>query len=144
MKKRKTFSSVLTMLLCFLSSAQDKPSTTVVAVGAPVSQKFVMTCCKSSLDLKSEPLIIIDGVPATKAVFSKIEPDTIESVTVLKGAGATAIFGIRGKYGVIVVKTKEQYLTYEEIVNLNSSKPKAKLRDSAFVRYRPLNQKQSQ
>ncbi len=51
------------------------------------------------------PLIIIDGVES-KVGVNDINPNTIESVTVLKDESATAVYGEKGKNGVILVKTK--------------------------------------
>ncbi|MFY7729690.1 MAG: YfbK domain-containing protein [Flavobacterium sp.] len=53
-----------------------------------------------------EPLYIIDGVPANADNMKSIDPNNIESVSVIKD-GATDIFGSRGANGVIVVTTKE-------------------------------------
>jgi len=50
-------------------------------------------------------IVIVDGVERTN--FGTIDPNEIESMTVLKDASATAIFGIRGANGVIVVTTKK-------------------------------------
>lgn len=51
----------------------------------------------------SKPLILVDGVERT---FSNLPPEDIESFTVLKDASATAVYGIRGANGVIIIKTK--------------------------------------
>ncbi len=53
-----------------------------------------------------EPLYVIDGVPMTSDRFRSLNPNDIDNVTVLKDAGATAIYGNRGANGVIVVTTK--------------------------------------
>lgn len=60
----------------------------------------------SSLNGSNDPLIVIDGVPSNQTVFRSINPNDIESATVLKDAAATAIYGNRASAGVIVVKTK--------------------------------------
>jgi TonB-linked SusC/RagA family outer membrane protein len=51
------------------------------------------------------PLYVIDGVP-TKSALSQLNPDEIESVTVLKDASSAAIYGARGANGVILITTK--------------------------------------
>jgi len=51
----------------------------------------------------SEPLIQVDGVERD---FTQIDPNEIESITVLKDASATAVFGVRGANGVILITTK--------------------------------------
>lgn len=52
------------------------------------------------------PLIQIDGVTSSMADFALIDPQEIESVSVLKDASATAVFGVEGANGVILVTTK--------------------------------------
>lgn len=51
----------------------------------------------------SAPLIQVDGV---EREFSQIDPNEVESITVLKDASATAVFGVRGANGVILITTK--------------------------------------
>ena len=51
------------------------------------------------------PLYVIDGVP-TKSAMSELNPDEIESLTVLKDASSAAIYGARGANGVILITTK--------------------------------------
>ena len=71
---------------------------------------------------KNQPLYIVDGVPITNEVFGSsgrnnqevdygngaglVNADDVESLTVLKGASATALYGSRGQNGVIIIKTK--------------------------------------
>lgn len=56
---------------------------------------------------RKEPLILIDNVEVSSSDFARLQPDDIESFSVLKDASATALYGARGGNGVIVVKTKE-------------------------------------
>ena len=51
----------------------------------------------------SQPLILVDGVERS---FFQIDPHEIESITVLKDASSTAVFGVRGANGVILVTTR--------------------------------------
>ena len=51
----------------------------------------------------ADPLILVDGV---ERPFSQLDPNEIESISVLKDASATAVFGVRGANGVILVTTK--------------------------------------
>ncbi len=51
----------------------------------------------------STPLTLVDGVPRS---FSNVDPEDIESFTVLKDASATAVYGVRGANGVIIINTK--------------------------------------
>jgi len=52
----------------------------------------------------SAPLILVDGVPRT---MSNVDPEDIESFTILKDASATAVYGVRGANGVIIINTKK-------------------------------------
>jgi len=60
----------------------------------------------TSINGNTEPLIILDGTPIDEDNFRSINPNEIESISVLKDAGATAIYGNRGANGVIYIKTK--------------------------------------
>lgn len=51
----------------------------------------------------SRPLVLVDGVERS---FNDIDPEDVESLTVLKDASATAVYGVRGANGVIIIKTK--------------------------------------
>lgn len=58
-----------------------------------------------SLSLRGQsPLVILDGIPQS---FTSINPEQIESVTILKDALATAMMGIRGSNGVVLITTKQ-------------------------------------
>ena len=59
-----------------------------------------------SINGNVEPLYVIDGVPMSSDRFRSLNPNDIENITVLKDAGATAIYGNRGANGVIVITTK--------------------------------------
>ena len=52
----------------------------------------------------ASPLIIVDGI--VRAEFAKIDPNEIESVNILKDASATAVYGVKGANGVIIITTK--------------------------------------
>lgn len=54
----------------------------------------------------SNPLLVIDGVPYGNMGLRQIAPDDIESIDVLKGATASALYGVRGGGGAIIVTTK--------------------------------------
>ena len=62
------------------------------------------------------PLIIVDGKEVSNNMMNAINPDWIESISVLKDASATAIYGARGANGVILItlKTKEEYAAQKE------------------------------
>ncbi|RYZ45833.1 MAG: hypothetical protein EOO14_25270, partial [Chitinophagaceae bacterium] len=59
-------------------------------------------------NLSASPLFILDGKEVTKEEIEKLNPNTIQSVNVLKEASATAIYGEKGKNGVLIIQTKTQ------------------------------------
>ena len=84
------------------------------ASGAPGEGAQIRIRGGASLNASNDPLIVIDGMAmdanATKGMnnpLSLVNPNDIESFTVLKDASATAIYGSRGSNGVIVITTKK-------------------------------------
>lgn len=60
----------------------------------------------SSFAINSTPLLVLDGQPVTGVSLNELNPDDIETITVLKDAAATSLYGVRASNGVIVVSTK--------------------------------------
>jgi iron complex outermembrane receptor protein len=82
--------------------------------GAPGSGAEIRIRGGSSLLASNDPLIVIDGLPISNSgnsgstsVLSAINPNDIESFTILKDASATAIYGSRASNGVILITTKK-------------------------------------
>ncbi|WP_026880232.1 SusC/RagA family TonB-linked outer membrane protein [Hymenobacter norwichensis] len=61
---------------------------------------------QSSYNGNNQPLIIVDDIEYTYEQFSRLDPNEIESLTILKDASTTAIYGVRGANGVMVVTTR--------------------------------------
>lgn len=87
--------------------------------GAPGSGSRIRIRGGSSLSASNDPLIIIDGLPITnnnvdgsRGVLATINPNDIESFSVLKDASATAIYGSRASNGVIIITTKKGKSTW--------------------------------
>jgi TonB-linked SusC/RagA family outer membrane protein len=74
--------------------------------GKPGSTPTIVIRGLGSISQDSSPLFVIDGVPIESPDNNLIDPANIESMTVLKDASATAIYGSRGGNGVIVITTK--------------------------------------
>ncbi len=70
--------------------------------GADDATLYVRGVGSLSADL-SQPLMLVDGVERS---FFQLDPNEVESITILKDASATAVFGVRGANGVILVTTK--------------------------------------
>ena len=77
----------------------------VTGSGAPGSNVSLNIRGIGSIN-NSQPLIVIDGVP-TDVPLNMINMDDVASVDVLKDASATAIYGSRGAYGVVIITTKK-------------------------------------
>ena len=63
----------------------------------------------NSFSLKEDPLFVVDGVPievGPSGTLSWLNPHDVESIAVLKYGADTAIYGVRGSNGVIVIRTK--------------------------------------
>ena len=82
--------------------------------GAPGAGSMIRIRGGSSLSASNDPLIVIDGLPISSTgisgqsdVLSTINPNDIESFSILKDASATAIYGSRASNGVIVITTKK-------------------------------------
>ena len=71
-----------------------------------------------SLAAGSDPLYVIDGFAVGTSVVANLNPNDIESVSILKDAASTAIYGARGSNGVVLITTKS---AKEGKVNVNLS-----------------------
>ncbi len=101
--------------------------------GTPGGQNSIKMRGGSSILASNQPLIVIDGVPTITGSFGQIgysgqeidamsdlNPDDIETFTILKDASATAIYGARASNGVILITTKKGNLQ-QTSVNLSTS-----------------------
>ena len=86
----------------------------VPANGQPGTSATIRIRGAASLSASNDPLIVIDGVPITADggagmgnPLSSVNPNDIESYSVLKDASATAIYGSRASNGVIIITTKK-------------------------------------
>ncbi|MBC6989099.1 MULTISPECIES: SusC/RagA family TonB-linked outer membrane protein [Hymenobacter] len=95
--------------------------------GAPGAASTIRIRGGSSLNASNDPLIVIDGVPVDNTsvsgaanALSLINPNDIDTYTVLKDASATAIYGSRASNGVILITTKKGVSGEKLTVNVNS------------------------
>jgi len=84
------------------------------ASGSPGEGATIRIRGAASLNANNDPLIVIDGVPVTREggagmgdPLASVNPNDIESFSVLKDASATAIYGSRASNGVIIITTKK-------------------------------------
>lgn len=75
--------------------------------GEPGSATSIRIRGTRSIEASNEPLIVVDGVMDAVQDLGDINGDDIESISVLKDASSTAIYGSRGANGVIIVTTKK-------------------------------------
>ena len=103
-----------------ITSAQDMMQGKIAGVnvtnggGTPGGGATIRIRGGSSLNASDDPLIVIDGlamdnqgIKGSANALSMVNPNDIESFTVLKDASATAIYGSRGSNGVIIITTKK-------------------------------------
>lgn len=90
------------------------PGVVVTPSGGPEGGASIRIRGGSSLNASNDPLIVIDGVPLSNDgvqgmgnALGMISPENIESMSVLKDASATAIYGSRASNGVIIITTKK-------------------------------------
>lgn len=74
----------------------------------------------NSINSGTEPLFILDGVSISSSDFNTISPSDIESVTVLKDASSTSIYGARAANGVVVITTKRGRMAEAAKVTLST------------------------
>jgi len=86
--------------------------------GAPGGAFEVRVRGIGSLGAGSDPLYVIDGFAVGTSVVANLNPNDIESVSILKDAASTAIYGARGSNGVVLITTKS---AKEGKVNVNLS-----------------------
>lgn len=75
--------------------------------GTPGSEPVIRIRGGSSLNASNEPLLVVDGLPLDGVSLSTINPNDIESFSILKDAASTAIYGSRGSNGVLLITTKK-------------------------------------
>jgi len=95
--------------------------------GAPGAGSTIRIRGGASISASNDPLIVIDGVPISNAgiagldnQLASINPNDIESFTILKDASSTAIYGSRASNGVIMITTKKGKGGGKLNVNFNS------------------------
>ena len=83
------------------------PGLTVLAnSGEPSKAATFQIRGTNSINSGTSPLFILDGVPISSSDFNTLSPSDIESVSVLKDASSTSIYGARAANGVVVITTK--------------------------------------
>jgi TonB-linked SusC/RagA family outer membrane protein len=116
-KKREVISAISTI---DVSTTKDIPASNVTQLiegqapgvtakqttGAPGKEFEVTIRGLTSLGAGSAPLYVIDGFPVGTSVGQNLSPDDIATITILKDAASTSIYGARGSNGVVLITTK--------------------------------------
>ncbi|RNC87614.1 MAG: SusC/RagA family TonB-linked outer membrane protein [Winogradskyella sp.] len=102
------------------------------STGQPGGNSLVQLRGVGSINGNTEPLFIIDGTPVDEDNFRSLNPQDIQSIDVLKDAGATAIYGNRGANGVIVIKTRQGNFNQGLKVNYNGFVSYSTLQDADY------------
>ncbi len=103
--------------------------------GAVGSSTRIVIRGVSSLGGNNQPLFVVDGVPIDNSSFGStgtggtdrgsgandINPDDVETITILKGANASALYGSRASNGVVVITTKKGTIDGKMVVSINST-----------------------
>lgn len=106
--------------------------------GSPEGGAAIRIRGGASLNASNDPLIVLDGVPLSGVPganpLSMIAPDNIESMTILKDASATAIYGSRASNGVIIITTKKgqsgrPQVNFSATMSVNSARKEWKVLD---------------
>ncbi|MGZ8536438.1 MAG: TonB-dependent receptor plug domain-containing protein, partial [Flavitalea sp.] len=92
----------------------------VIQSGTPGSKPTVLIRGIPSFS-GTDPIVIIDGVPQTLTDLNAINASDIESINVLKDAATTAIYGVKGGNGVIVVTTRSGRKNQKTEINITSN-----------------------
>ncbi len=112
--------------------------------GAPGSTATIRIRGTRSITASNEPLIVVDGVMDAINDLNDINSDDIASISVLKDASSTAIYGSRGANGVIIITTKQgsgsagkPNITFKADVGISSLPSKLDIMNAAeFAMYR--------
>ena len=93
--------------------------------GAPGGGSAIRIRGGASLDASNDPLIVIDGMPisnsgvgGSRGILASLNPNDIESFSILKDASSTAIYGSRASNGVIIISTKKGKKTFSAEYNI--------------------------
>lgn len=114
---KKKLESIVTPNFTDALAGQVSGLSVLSAAGDPSQSATIRLRGINSIQSSSQPLFILDGAPIDAAFYATLNPADIESITVLKDAASTAIYGARAANGVIVLTSKQG--KYSEQVSLS-------------------------
>ena len=89
-----------------ISALRGRIPGVIIGGGGPGAELQILIRGQKSLTASEQPLIVLDGIPFM-GTLSDIPQDAVKSVTVLKDASETVVYGSRGANGVILITTRE-------------------------------------
>ena len=92
----------------------------LTASGEPTASASIRLRGVNSIESSNTPLFILDGAPISSTMFNTLNPADIASITVLKDASSTAIYGSRAANGVIVITSKKGKFNEKSNVTLRA------------------------
>ena len=114
---KKKLESIVTPDFTDALAGQVSGLSVLSAAGDPSASANIRLRGINSIQSSSQPLFILDGAPIDASFYATLNPADIESITVLKDAASTAIYGARAANGVIVLTSKQG--KYSEQVSLS-------------------------
>ena len=114
---KKKLESIVTPNFTDALAGQVSGLSVLSGAGDPSQSATIRLRGINSIQSSSQPLFILDGAPIDAAFYATLNPADIESITVLKDAASTAIYGARAANGVIVLTSKQG--KYSEQVGLS-------------------------
>lgn len=114
---KKKLESIVTPNFTDALAGQVSGLSVLSAAGDPSASANIRLRGINSIQSSSQPLFILDGAPIDASFYATLNPADIESITVLKDAASTAIYGARAANGVIVLTSKQG--KYSEQVSLS-------------------------
>lgn len=114
---KKKLESIVTPNFTDALAGQVAGLSVLSSAGDPSTSANIRLRGINSIRSSSQPLFILDGAPISASFYATLNPADIESITVLKDAASTAIYGARAANGVIVLTSKQG--KYSEQVSLS-------------------------
>lgn len=114
---KKKLESIVTPNFTDALAGQVSGLSVLSSAGDPSQSANIRLRGINSIQSSSQPLFILDGAPISASFYATLNPADIESITVLKDAASTAIYGARAANGVIVLTSKQG--KYSEQVSLS-------------------------
>ena len=132
---KKKLESIVTPNFTDALAGQVSGLSVLSSAGDPSSAATIRLRGVNSIQSSSQPLFILDGAPISASFYATLNPADIESITVLKDAASTAIYGARAANGVIVLTSKQG--KYSDLASGLSTSPSTQFRSASSISVSP-------